>query len=267
MKCFMCSASIPDGVSTCPECGARIVSGGAKESEQSWKELVKSSKMDGDEKAFLSRAYGPLYNLKICKTVSAVLALIALGVLFYLVIVISGAVNGYGYGVDGATSFFKVFSTIATIIEAIIFVFILINFMHLSEYEERFETVFRFAIAALVIGVITQFISNEVAALFMKIVKAVIEIIYMYHYYGAMADITCPFSDSISDRWDLIFKIYVASIVITVILAIYAAIALNALNLVAYMVSLLIIAIIEFVLIILELVYLKKTVDLFETLE
>ena len=79
MKCFMCSASIPDGVSTCPECGARIVSGGANETkatEKSWKELVNSSKMNEDEKSYLGRAYGSLYNLSICKIVMAVLCTI-----------------------------------------------------------------------------------------------------------------------------------------------------------------------------------------------
>ncbi|MCR4625903.1 MAG: hypothetical protein K5795_08060 [Lachnospiraceae bacterium] len=268
MKCFMCSASIPDGVSTCPECGARIVSGGAKETEKSWKELVNSSKMDEDEKSYISRAYGPISNLTICKIVMAVLNTIALGVMFYLVIAVLGAVNGYyGSGVDGVKSFYDVFSTIATIIGVIISIFILINYVHLSDFEERFGIVFKLAIAAVAIGLINNFISNSVVILLLKICKAVVEIIYMYHFYGAMADITCPFSESLSDKWDLVFKIFIVGTIISAIVALYSFFAINAWNLDAYMVSLLVIAIIEYILMIIELIFLRKTVKLFENIE
>ncbi|MBR3579734.1 MAG: hypothetical protein IKN95_01880 [Lachnospiraceae bacterium] len=268
MKCFMCSASIPDGVSTCPECGARIVSDGASGKEKSWKELVSSSKMNEDEKTYISRAYEPLYNFKICKMVMAVLNTIALGVLVYLVIAVCRVVNGYyASGIDGVENFYKVFSTIATIIGVIISIFILINYLHLSDFEERFGTVFKLAIATIVIGLIAHFVNNSVIVLILKISKAVIEIIYMYHFFGAMADITCPFSESISDKWDLVFKIYIVGTIISAIVSVYSFFALDAWNYAAYMISLLIISCIEYILIILELVYLIKTVKLFENIE
>ncbi len=262
MKCFMCSASIPDGVSTCPECGARIVSGGANETkatEKSWKELVNSSKMNEDEKSYLGRAYGSLYNLSICKIVMAVLCTIVVGVMFYLVIDFSGAAKGLG--------FYRVFSTISEIIEVVISIIILIQYVRLSEFEERFGTVYRLFVAALLIGFITNFISNEAMVLVMKICKIVIEIIYVYHFYGAMADITCPFSESISDKWDLLFKIYVVEMIISLIMAVYGFIAIMGLNVSAYLVSLFIVTILKCIMIILEMIFLKKTVTVFENIE
>lgn len=139
--------------------------------------------------------------------------------------------------------------------------------MRLSEFEERFETVYRLFVAALLIGFITNFISNEAMVLVMEICKIVIEIIYVYHFYGAMADITCPFSESISDKWDLLFKIYVVEMIISLIMAVYGFIAIMGLNVSAYLVSLFIVTILRCIMIILEMIFLKKTVTVFENIE
>ena len=45
MKCFMCGTEIPDGIRTCPECGAKIIADGTQEKERPWQDFVETSMM------------------------------------------------------------------------------------------------------------------------------------------------------------------------------------------------------------------------------
>ena len=163
MRCFMCGAMMPDSVSFCTECGAKlsksmpITDSSFRPEPISW--LSGGSEVtEKERKAKKRRAAQPLTKVFTCRLIAVIISGVSLVLAGYLVSVLMKYLSPYNTGsfasLRSALSLTRVASIVLGIISLILGVILLITYHELEYYEERFKSVLICALVMIVIAII-----------------------------------------------------------------------------------------------------------------
>ncbi|MBO4669274.1 MAG: zinc ribbon domain-containing protein [Lachnospiraceae bacterium] len=270
MRCFMCGAMMPDSVSFCTECGAKLsksmpitdssfrpepipwLSGGSEVTEK-------------ERKAKKRRAAQPLTKVFTCRLIAVIISGVSLVLAGYLVSVLMKYLSPYNTGsfasLRSALSLTRVASIVLGIISLILGVILLITYHELEYYEERFKNVLICALVMIVIAIIGG-IFGEGAVY--QIFSGLAQLVYMVCLYGALQSLTEEDLPSLSNKWSLMGKGVILICLFKTVAETLVAIAKNGDSVEGYMNAYkveLAAYVVAFVFSIIEIVLLKKTAD------
>lgn len=234
MYCFNCGAMIPDGRTTCMACGATQPVRTATKPVGA--EFVRNSADEWAQK--VRRAEDPLKSIYEFRLFMLVIAtVVCAGAVAYLFALINGVEKvSYGYWGDvyvlsdslkAVTSVYRVITLICGLFAVVILVCLLVAYNEMKRYEIRFSTVFTLALVSIVTSV-AEGLSTDSAKIIFSLANIVVDMMMIYHFYGAMADITRPLDRDHAAKWDYLFKVYIVYSVFSIIASI--AIVVNASN-------------------------------------
>lgn len=225
--------------------------------------LVSMTENEKKERAqFLSRAAEPLEKIAFIRLFSIIVAALVLLLTFVMFI----QLMSYS---DSTTSYnlMNIFVFLLGIVNIILTIIFMVKLNELSEYESRFKTAMIFMIIAIVSDFFSNCVSSPAFAIFLSIASCILSIVFIYHFYGALADITADQNNFLSDRWDLLFKVYIGVSIVAAILSVIGLANSNSWDTIELgYICILIAAFLEIILLIIEFNLLRKTVNFFEEL-
>ncbi|MBR6364870.1 MAG: zinc ribbon domain-containing protein [Lachnospiraceae bacterium] len=269
MWCNHCGAQLPDGSRFCTICGAsqpQFNGGYQRPNLEQWRQ--NEAQRQQTRTSLLVEPLRKISNYKI-----AVLILSA--IIFVITYAGLKSVSSYRASSDdliGILAFLVLFGIALIVIE----ILILVEFKHAGEYDTGFQKVYTMYLAYIILSFVSGLMKAPWDSI-IDIAATVVGIIYVYHFYHSMADIVRPLSTAAARRWETLFKVYVASCVVTFIGAFMVVIqALNVkdklytysrayeeamafLRVASWIV--IIAEVISLVLMIVEVVYLRASVD------
>ena len=215
MYCRVCGCQMPDNDVFCPECGTR------QKTQESATPV--GSGWGGSQPMPVQNNVGlieQLQSLYTARKVPVILGAIMTGLALLLVyFVLTGVHSFYGYyyadeSLTGFINFMAVMLIINAVAMLIIGIWQLVILNNLKYFEERFGKAFLYTIFNVLIGFLSAFASGTGAKLVFAIAEIVIGMLASYHFCGAFADITRPWDRSLADKWDFVFKLYIADLIV-----------------------------------------------------
>ena len=269
MTCFTCNALVPDGAQTCPRCGAKMNSDGAQNNVAPWNRIVNQPRNYGEEKReFVLEATDSLRKTYHIRRGQMLIYALSFGLT-----VITLIVKKYMYSnfVNEHDFVFNILPKLLSGANLVLMVLLLLRLSDLAGYEERFNTVLKYAVLVMICTLASMFVTG-IVGLLISITGLLSTVLFMYHYCGAFSDLTGVIDDNIARKWNLLLIITIVTNVLHLggLLFVYFGVknarsVYQLLNVVdSTIIWSFIFALLEVLVMIIEIIIFSKTVKCFE---
>lgn len=206
MYCESCGQTVPNGAKTCMFCGAPVSGVAGSASGNPFKIDIP------DESEKRKQYLGAISNLESLKT-NRLVALIFEFITFFVTL---WTLLGTNVGKSVVTILI-----VAAVAALIIGIWYLVIINGLNIYVDRFGTAFAFGVANIALSFLKAIVENSLISL----AALVVALLFAYHFYGAMEELSRPVSRDIANRWAFLWKVTLIMLVGSIALGVAMVIA------------------------------------------